>query len=72
MSKKLILTLFVVALISLVAFLVLRLNAPPPGIETKGAESGSMTAQIVSLSTSIVSLLTALVGLLKITRKDGG
>jgi hypothetical protein len=72
MSRKLVLTLFIVAFISLVAFLVLRLNAPPPGIETKGAESGSVTAQIVSLSTSIVSLLTAIVGLIKTTRKNGG
>ena len=72
MSKKLVLTLFAVALGSLVVFLVLSLNAPPSGIETKGAESGSATAQIVSLSTSIVSLLTAIVGLIKMMRKDSG
>ncbi len=72
MPKKLVLTLFIVALVSLVAFVVLRLNAPPPGIETKGGESSLVTAQFVSLTTSIVSLLTAIVGLIKTTRKNGG
>jgi hypothetical protein len=72
MLRKLVLMLFIVALVSFVAFVALRLNAPPAGIETKGAESGSVDAQIVTLSTSIVSLLTAIVGLIKTTRKDGG
>lgn len=71
MPRKLVLTLFIVAVVSLVIFVVLRVNAPPPGIETKGGES-SLTAQFVSLTTSIVSLLTAIVGLIKTTRKDGG
>ena len=72
MPRRLVLTLFIVALVSFVAFVVLRLNAPPPGIELKGSELSSMTAQLVSLTTSIVSLLTAIVGLIKTTRKDGG
>jgi hypothetical protein len=70
--KKLVLVLFLVALVSLAAFVALRLNASPPGIETKGGEASFVTAQFVSLTTSVVSLLTAIVGLIKTTRKNGG
>lgn len=63
MSRKIIVTLLVVAIGAFGVYLVVHTSAP--GIETKGGGSDGGAVGYIALATSAVSLATALVGLVK-------
>jgi hypothetical protein len=67
MRRRVIYLLLGLSVCALGAYAWIRLNAPPPGIQSKGG-SESMVAEYVSLGTAVVSFLTAVVGLIRTGR----